>query len=299
MVRMSPNITRDMRTSHHHTSTTAAGVRKRVYAPKAKHWVYTLNNPMADELLDDSLATYHVYGREKGESGTPHLQGYVAFKKGQRFTSVKKILPRAYWAKMKGTSQEASDYCKKDGDYHEYGTLPLTGPQQVKVNYDQLWVDIKTKSIEDLPKQYLCNHYKTVVAIKKDYPIRPADLPDVCGIWIYGKSGVGKSRLAREMASNVYYPKKADKWWDGYQQEDYVILDDLSPKHCDMAYNLKLWADYTSFIAETKGGSMLIRPKHFIVTSQYTIGDVFRDSPLDCEAVERRFKMIYKDKDFK
>lgn len=277
------------------TTTPAPPVRAKKTPPKFRHWVYTLNNPQDGEVIDNALATYHVYGREIGASGTPHLQGYICMKKEYRATAMKKINARAHWEPKRGTSKEASDYCKKDGDYKEFGVLPKTGPERNKIDYAQLWNDLKTKPIEEIDPKFLCYHYGTVQRVKKDFPAKLPDLPDVCGVWIYGPSGVGKSRLAREMASNNAYPKKVSRWWDGYQGEDYVIMDDVSPKASDwIAYYLKLWADAFPFVAETKGGSMVIRPKHFIVTSQYTIGDILRDSPLDLEAVERRFKIINK-----
>lgn len=63
-----------------------------------------------------------VYGREKGEQGTPHLQGYVYFVNPQVLP--KKVHPTAHWEKQRGTALEASTYCKKDGDFFEKGTLP-------------------------------------------------------------------------------------------------------------------------------------------------------------------------------
>ncbi len=43
----------------------------------------------------------------------------------------------------------------------------------------------------------------------------PYNHPDVRGIWIYGPPGTGKTHWARNYDSN-FYPKLANKWWDGY-----------------------------------------------------------------------------------
>jgi hypothetical protein len=99
---------------------------------RAKRWVFTLNNPTDDEqqkLADGCEQTeYAVYGRETGESGTPHLQGFVIFPSAIRRTTVKNRLgcPRFHLEVARGTDDQAADYCKKDGDFEEYGTLPET-----------------------------------------------------------------------------------------------------------------------------------------------------------------------------
>lgn len=42
------------------------------------------------------------------------------------------------------------------------------------------------------------------------------DVDNVRGIWIWGKSGTGKTTFARTEYSTDIYPKGMNKWWDGY-----------------------------------------------------------------------------------
>lgn len=96
----------------------------------AKRWVFTLNNWNDAELtaILDSSDSYHyiVIGRERGDSGTPHLQGFFILQRRQRLTQVRRLpgLARAHFEVSRGTPQQASDYCKKDGDFEERGQLP-------------------------------------------------------------------------------------------------------------------------------------------------------------------------------
>ena len=53
-----------------------------------------------------------------------------------------------------------------------------------------------------------------------------------------------------------------------------MLLDDIHPKWSEKEH-LKNWADLFPFVAETKGGSMLIRPARIVVTSNYTIQQVY------------------------
>lgn len=54
----------------------------------------------------------------------------------------------------------------------------------------------------------------------------PFTAPDVRGIWIYGPPGTGKTHRARTRYGKVYL-KPQNKWWDGYQGEETVVIDDL------------------------------------------------------------------------
>lgn len=96
----------------------------------AKRWCFTINNFTAAEqqaILDSSdNFDYLIVAREHGDSGTPHLQGFLILQTKLRLANVKALpgFSRAHLEKAKGTPKQASDYCKKDGDFDEFGQLP-------------------------------------------------------------------------------------------------------------------------------------------------------------------------------
>lgn len=100
--------------------------------PRAKRWVFTINNYTAEEeahlqvLASDERCQYLVYGRELGESGTPHLQGFVIFVSALRFGPVKCLIgDRSHIAVSTArVPTQAANYCKKDGNFTESGELP-------------------------------------------------------------------------------------------------------------------------------------------------------------------------------
>ena len=101
---------------------------------RSKHWCFTINNYDASDeqrlkrLAVDGSVGYLVFGREVGDSGTPHLQGFVSFKGRKRLTQVKdKVGERAHLEVAMGSPSEAADYCMKDGDFFLAGSCCKLG----------------------------------------------------------------------------------------------------------------------------------------------------------------------------
>lgn len=265
-----------------------------------KHWCFTVNNyvkadaKQLSKQVDD--LQYLVLGREIGETGTPHIQGYVVFKKRKRLTAVRKIIPRGHWtAKYKtSTPQQCIQYCKKDGDFMEHGIAPLTNSERMKDRWSEAYEDALSGNFQDIPKDMLVRYYHAFKRIRQDNPPQPDDLKSLRNLWIIAPTGYGKSHYARKTygpKSNLY-DKSPNKWWVGYKGEENILCDDFGPKQClYLGWYIKRWADLYTFPMETKGGGTVIRPKRIIVTSNYTIEECFKDE-LECKAVQRRFKVF-------
>lgn len=88
---------------------------------RSRKWCFTLNNYSKEEIehLQNifDTNTQYVLGYEIGENGTPHIQGYVEFKNGVSFESMKKKIPRAHIEKTRGSTKQNFDYCSKDGNF--------------------------------------------------------------------------------------------------------------------------------------------------------------------------------------
>ena len=52
-------------------------------------------------------------------------------------------------------------------------------------------------------------------------------------------------------------PKLSNKWWDGYQSQKVVIMEDVDKETIKfLHHHLKIWSDRWGFIGETKGGAV-------------------------------------------
>lgn len=265
--------------------------RKRKRAPTSKHWCLTLNNPTGDDVVDPDDFTYLVLGREKGETGTPHLQGYCVFKNRVGLARAKKYWPRAHLEikSKNSTYQECITYCQKGDDWQEWGTVPRTNKQIMEDRWELAYNFAKAGTLEEIEKSMLVRYYHAFKRIRQDNPARPARLKDVCGMWFLGPTGSGKSHRARALFPNLY-DKPLNKWWDGYHGQHTILLDDVGKKQATwLGHFLKRWGDKFSFPAESKGTTHQIRPQRIVVTSQYTIAELFFDDPELIEALERRY----------
>ena len=190
-------------------------------------------------------------------------------------------------------SESAESYVFKDdtafaGTRFELGAKAFNRAN--KTDWELAKKNAKEGKIDDVPADVYIKYYNTLKNIAKDNMAKTVDLDDVCGTWYYGPPGVGKSHKARQDFPDAYM-KMQNKWWCGYQSEDNVIIDDFDSKQ--LGHHLKIWADKYGFIGETKGYAINIRPKKIVVTSNYSIDEIFTEDPILAAAIKRRFNVIH------
>ena len=117
------------------------------------------------------------------------------------------------------------------------------------------------------------------------------DQTDVRGVWIWGAPGVGKATLPAKCWEPGLLPKLNNKWWDGYQSQKVVIMEDVDKETVKfLHHHLKIWADRWGSLARPRGA---VAPIHrwLVVTSNYSIMDILKDleDRQLREAITRRF----------
>lgn len=269
---------------------------------RSRRWCFTLNNydSVEYEAAIALVARYLVVGKETSLTGTPHLQGFVCFSKPIRIGGVRKMLPRAHWEPAKGNDKQASDYCKKaDKIAFERGSLQTS--QGRRTDLEEVALKVKAGySMREIAEEHPTTYIKNARGLAGYALIiqEPYNHYDLRGEWFVGPPGTGKSRFARDSNPDAYL-KPQSKWFDGYQGEHAIILDDFDRGGVGLGHHLKIWTDRYACTGETKGGTINLVHRKFVVTSNYTIEELWSDDEQMVQALLRRFKVTrFSDSEF-
>lgn len=146
------------------------GGTNEVRQSRSNNWCFTLNNynDESQQKVRDlgAGAEYLVFGRELGDSGTPHLQGFIRFRNRLRFDQVAKLVPGAHLSVARNV-QKAAEYCRKDGDFEEFGALPVRGQG-------------KRSDLDDFKKACRENEISKVEDIRENYSELYMKFPKFC-----------------------------------------------------------------------------------------------------------------------
>ncbi|AGS36210.1 replication-associated protein [Circoviridae 11 LDMD-2013] len=247
--------------------------------PRGVYWCWTLNNYTPEELshcrtLCDRAedVTYVCFSREVGDSGTPHLQGYLELAAKLRLGGLRKLdgLGRAHLELRKGTQAEAIDYCRKDGNetFEEHGTRK-TSSQGKRMDLEA----VKALLDGGAPLREVADqHFGTFVRYGRgiaQYQLVTAKkrARDVSVHVLWGAPGVGKTRWIFERhADDLWICNDPTlQWFDGYQGESVVLIDDFRGE-ASPAFMLRLLDRYPLQVP-IKGGFTEWRATTIYITS--------------------------------
>lgn len=265
-----------------------------------RYYCFTINNYTATDIEQLTAfcgdCTYLTYGYEKGtEQNTPHIQGYFELPKPQRFSYVKKRLPRAHYEIRKGSRTQARDYChKEDPKPFEYG---IWKPDKQGMRNDLTCVKRKIDEgaseevIADEHFNTWCRNYRAFERYRNLRNKRKCTVKTV--IWLHGPTGSGKSKHAYSLAPDAYWKPPETKWFDGYTGESTVILDDFRYTWFSFSYLLRLLDRYPMSV-ENKGGSTPWIPHTIIVTCPNAPEDAYPYTGEDTGQLLRRITKVIK-----
>ncbi|UPW41433.1 replication associated protein [Dipodfec virus UA04Rod_4537] len=275
----------------------AALEQRKVQSKPVRRWCFTINNysPEEEEAVKQLAGDckYLICGREVGENGTPHLQGYCNLRRTCRMGALKARLGgRGHFEAARGDDSQNRDYCAKGGDI-----LVESGELQWKGKRNDLHAAVEKLKASRSLSQVAQEHPETFVKYHRGLAALLLMSPDMTTprnwkteVHVYtGPPGCGKSKLVHERAPSGYW-KPRGKWWDGYDGHEDVILDDFYGwlPFDDM---LRLCDRYPLRV-ETKGGTVNFVGKRILITSNRLPHEWYSDDISNKEALYRRLTTV-------
>lgn len=230
--------------------------------PQAKYWAFTENNPEGElQLLlqdeyDNGNLQWAVWQLEVGENGTEHFQGTLCFNKKKLLTTVKKLLPRAHLSVCRSV-QDSINYCMKpdgmkDSSFRLDGPWTIGTPKYTEDN-SKAWNRIRDAIKEGADDITLLETYPSQVAMYSKgidrirYLIdsqKAQAFRDVEVILIVGPAGIGKTEGVWKEDPLVYPKPPGNQWFDGYEGQKSILLDDFYGQEFSYCHLLKLLDRY-------------------------------------------------------
>lgn len=267
---------------------------------RSKRWLFTLNNYTEEEeqslqglVLPDGELTYLVYGREIGDSGTPHLQGYCETRSKRGLRGMKRLIGnRAHLEKANGSSQENKDYCTKEDENYFEGGSPMQQGKRSDLEEIKTQIDGGATMIEIADQ-----HFSKWVIYRRSFA-EYASLRQNKRSWktvvvcLWGATGTGKTRFCYDQVGDRSVWSPGDfQWFDGYNGQDVVILDDYRGEYPIQLF-LKLCDRYPMTVP-VKGSFVNWRPKKIYITSNVRPNLWYDSDQATYDAFLRRFTRIH------
>ena len=266
-----------------------------------RNWCVTLNNytEAECELFCNFECKYIIVGKEVGEQGTPHLQGYIEMKNPKTVSALNKLLGNRCWLQPSKYSSEANiNYCSKEGnELVKRGTASAQGTRtDLKKITDDIMNGEVTVDDLALDRPDLYHQYARTFSKVEDLRMRKLYRTEMTeGIWYWGATGVGKSHLAYEgFTPDTHYNWKYDNGWqDGYVQQETVIINEFRGQ-IQYSELLTLVDKWPTELRRRAREPMPFISKKVIITSSLPPAEVYRNLSQhdDLEQLLRRFKVI-------
>ena len=264
---------------------------------QSKNWVFTKNveefSPENEPQMIPSVMKYLVYGRERAETGQCHYQGFVQLWKKQKMHQVKDYIEgNPHVELMRGNSKEAAAYCRKEGDFEEFGEFTDTeGGRKKGTRKERCGKMLKAiESGEKSMVQLIHEEPDELKYIKLLGEFIPPRRDPAKVLYLWGESGKGKTYSTQKVLNEcglTYFKKPpGNKWFDGYRQQDVLIMEEFTSCLCLTSF-LSL-CDPEPPVQEVKGGHVSITSKWIIILTNINPCDQYQGTEQNPIPYERR-----------
>lgn len=272
----------------------------------------------------EPISIFGLYQPEIGETGTKHLQGAfcLAGKEGRTMAGLKARIfgstsIHLETKSLRSTTEQWVDYCRKEStrdstasfgcrEFGSFAALPAHGKQGSRTDLSTFCARLAEGQTlractEQDPGTFVKYHrgFAALSAVQCAPRMYDGAFHAPSVHWFWGPAGSGKTRLAYEEGSKgnessdadpsrIFWKQPDTKWWDGYEQEPVLIMDDYRGSWFSVSYLLRLLDGYP-FQVEIKGGSIAFNTGIIYITCPHPPEVVYANLK---DADEGKYKQI-------
>lgn len=256
---------------------------------RSRDYAFTFYPEEERELFtSNKVIRYIIYGIEKcPTTGRTHFQGYAYFAREVSWKIAKAELSNdksLHVEECKGEREDNILYCMKgeqskdewkqfkekgpnwgiNAEIKEFGVKPKQGKRtDIHLFNQKLEEGVPLKDIIKDSNNYQCCR---MAELKYKYCENKRPIKDIEVIWIYGGTARERKMAAYLEEEDIFTPM-SDKWWDGYDMDKTVLIEEYDNKYCN-SKRLDQLTDIFPFRIETKGGSRQVQYTKIIFTSK-------------------------------
>ncbi|AHH31477.1 replication-associated protein [Dragonfly larvae associated circular virus-7] len=262
-----------------------------ILAKRVRRVCFTLFEEVPPEFEEEWMQ-YLLVGREVcPATGREHWQGYLELKSQMLWTTVKgRLGDQVHLEECNGSAQDNIVYCSKDGNWVEWGECKVQGARSdlSSLRTDVLNHGVTVAEILEANPMTYHQYGRTLLALED---LRYSRVFRDCSAaptvtWFWGPTGCGKSHESRARAlalaggdrSKIYVLANHDKgWWDLYNLQEIVILDELRADQVPWGLLLQLTTNVECFVPRRGRQPCPFVAKHVFITSPLHPRDQYAD----------------------
>ena len=209
---------------------------------QSRSWVFTLSaKHVSEDELREKLEGYTWIGQlERGEGGYEHYQGYIENETPIRFSTLKNKFPTIHLEIRMGTQLQAYEYVTKEEtrigqilgnmekphEEQKRGRGKILETLHERIRNGEKVDDIIETSPEAIPH---VRNLREVENVLQRNAARKNKYRDVRVTYLYGKTGVGKTRYVHETYDDeLFRVTDYENPFDNYSGERVLVLDEFN-----------------------------------------------------------------------
>lgn len=216
-----------------------------------------------------------LHDKDIGSDGTavaPHIHLILQFESARSLNNLAKLTsqPIQCFEQWRGSINNAYSYLvhhtSSDQDKYQYS------PKEVIANFDYLLL-LDTIERNVTKRTVYLKRLETQAELWRQEMIDKNEIVTI--IWLFGKAGTGKTRLARQYAEqydlNYFITGSIRDPFQQYNLEHVIILDELRPHQFDYSDLLKMFDPYNvKAMASSRYFDKPLLANVYIITSPYS-----------------------------